>query len=618
MQNYDPILESALEEALGGKSPPDLIGPTLAKAAAQPPAPAKPLSAGPRPHWRAWGTGLAAAAALVVTVTVFGLNRDKPEDVPDMASSKAPERAAPDADFDNGSGGIAPNGPSGGVRWGTNGKERPIDLVGGLKTNTSTQFKLNYDGKSPPPPPNFDLAENPNAPTGMQHKAHGSNPFVDVEDDASSTFALEHDTASYAMMRNYLAGGQLPPEEVIRVEEFINYFDYRYDKPVRDAFEIALDGAPSPYGQDIKNCHLLRVGVQARQIDAAERKPAVLTFVIDISGSMSGDERLGLVKQALALLVEQLREGDHVGIATYGSNGAVHMEHRDASSKAQILDAIRNLESGGSTNAEEGLKMGYQMATQAFTQGATNRVILCSDGVANVGATGPEGILKTIVENRRKGITLSSLGFGMGNMNDHLMEQLGDKGDGHYAYIDTLDEARRMFVDNLTGALEVVGRDVKIQIDFNKQVVKSYRLIGYVNRDVRDEDFRNDAVDGGEIGAGHSATALYEVKLHDNAVGAIANVKLRFKQDEEGEAHEIHKEMMTRDLAASWAYASPGLRLAANVAEFAEILGKSFYAKGATLNPVYEDLKSLAPTWQDEKVDELVELIKKAKELAKE
>ncbi len=611
MQNNDPILESALEEALGGKSPPDLIGPTLAKAAALPPAP-KPLSAGPRPHWRAWGTGLAAAAALVVTVAVFGQLQHETETAPELALNAAADEPGTATPADTRTPPAEQN-----VVTDEAGSPSPdpttvktLDVfVGGLKLQTEAQMGLRYEGT-------------PNMPdsrvSGMQHKAHGSNPFVDVEDDASSTFALEHDTASYALMRNYLNGGNLPPEEAIRVEEFINYFDYRYDKPVHDAFEISLDGAPAPYGQDIKNCHLLRVGVQARQIDAAERKPAVLTFVIDISGSMQGENRLGLVKQALELLVEQLREGDRVGIAVYGSNGAVHMEHRDASSKAQILEAIRNLESGGSTNAEEGLKIGYQMATRAFIEGHTNRVILCSDGVANVGATGPGGILKTIVENRRKGITLSSLGFGMGNMNDHLMEQLGDKGDGHYAYIDTLDEARRMFVDNLTGALEVVGRDVKIQVDFNKQVVKSYRLIGYVNRDVRDEDFRNDAVDGGEIGAGHAATALYEVKLHDHAVGPIANVKLRFKTDEEGEAHEIHKEMMTRDLAASWDYASPSLRLAANVAEFAEVLGKSFYARGATLDPVLEDLKSLAPTWQDEKVDELVKLVKRAKELAKE
>jgi hypothetical protein len=372
MDNNDPILESALEEALGGKSPPDLIGPTLAKAAAQPPAPAKPLSVRPRPHWRAWGTGLAAAAALVVAFTVFGLNHDEPEYMPDMAYSKAPESTAPelDAEFDNGSGGVAPNNPSAGVQWGDPtkgleelnskhlpGKDRFAELGGGIQGKPRVQSEFEYVEESFPQSA---------GDSGMQHKAHGSNPFVDVEDDASSTFALEHDTASYALMRSYLSGGNLPPEEAIRVEEFINYFDYRFDKPVRDAFEIALDGAPSPYGQDLKNCYLLRVGVQARQIDAAERKPAVLTFVIDISGSMQGDTRLGLVQRALALLVEQLREGDRVGIAVYGSRGAVHMEHRDASSKAQILEAIRTLESGGSTNAEEGLKIGYQMATRAF------------------------------------------------------------------------------------------------------------------------------------------------------------------------------------------------------------------------------------------------------------
>ncbi|MBK8208325.1 MAG: von Willebrand factor type A domain-containing protein [Planctomycetes bacterium] len=602
MQDHDPILESALEEALGGKAPPDLIAATLAKAAALPPAAQAPLPAMPRPHWRAWGAGLAAAAALVVGVGVFALN---------PADRAAPETVATNAQEPNCSGSSTFD-PS-------------------IKLDLSKHKLGNHDGDVPEiyfATPQDSIEAKPTRdtgwaaplqeledPSGMIHKGHGSNPFVDTEDDAQSTFGLEHDSGSHTMTRAYLGRGTLPPDEAVRVEEFVNYFDYRYAKPLNAPFEITMDGAPSRYGADLKNCYLMRVGVQARQIDAKDRKPAVLTFVIDISGSMAQDNRLGLVKQALKLLVEQLQEGDRVGIAVYGSNGAVHMEHVDASRRSEITNAIDRLSTQGATNAEEGLKIGYQMATGAYRAGHTNRVILCSDGVANVGATGPDGILKTIVENRRKGITLSAIGFGMGNYNDHLMEQLGDKGDGHYAYVDTIDEAKRIFVDNLTGALEVVGRDVKIQVDFNPKVVKSYRLIGYVNRDIRDEDFRNDAVDGGEIGAGHAATALYEIKLHDNAAGAVAYAKLRYRTDEEGEFAEIQREMFTRDLALQWDQAAIGLRLAGNVAEFAEILGKGFYAKGALLAPVIEELNAIAPEYRDNKVEELLALVKKAEEL---
>ncbi len=595
MKDHDPILESALEEALGGKSPPDLIAATLAKAAALPPAAQAPLPAMPRPHWRAWGAGLAAAAALVITTGAVLIGY-----APTLSSPTVDqEMTAQQRDVATGEA--------------NSGRQAPQD--GWATTRIPTSDPANPP-VPPPVPPSEGEDRGPVA--GNQHKGHGSNPFVDTEDDAQSTFGLEHDSGSYTMTRAYLGRGTLPPDEAVRVEEFVNYFNYRYTRPVHAPFEITMDGAPSRYGADIKNCYLMRVGVQARQIDAKDRKPAVLTFVIDISGSMGQDNRLGLVKQALKLLVEQLQEGDRVGIAVYGSRGAVHMEHVDASRRSEITDAIDKLSTQGATNAEEGLRIGYQMATAAYRTGHTNRVILCSDGVANVGATGPDGILKTIVENRRKGITLSAVGFGMGNYNDHLMEQLGDKGDGHYAYVDTIDEARRIFVDNLTGALEVVGRDVKIQVDFNPQVVKSYRLIGYVNRDIRDEDFRNDAVDGGEIGAGHAATALYEIKLHDNAAGPVAYAKLRYRTDEEGEFTEIQREMFTRDLALQWEEAAIGLRLAGNVAEFAEILGNGFYAKGAELAPVIEELVAVSGEYRDEKVDELLKLVQKANELQKD
>ncbi|MCA8919393.1 MAG: DUF3520 domain-containing protein, partial [Planctomycetes bacterium] len=236
-------------------------------------------------------------------------------------------------------------------------------------------------------------------------------------------------------------------------------------------------------------------------------------------------------------------------------------------------------------------------------------------GGRSVVETQAEAILKAVAENRRKGITLSTIGFGMGNYDDTFMEQLGDKGDGHYAYVDSIEEAKRTFVDNLTGALEVVGRDVKIQIEFNPSVVKSYRLIGYVNRDVKDEDFRNDLVDGGEIGAGHAATALYEVKLVDGATGPVAYATIRFKHDENEEAQEISRELFAKDIAGTWESADKDLRLAGSVAEFAEILGASFYAKKGSLKAVLNDLESMQYDFRNDKVTELIKLVEKANEL---
>jgi Ca-activated chloride channel family protein len=329
---------------------------------------------------------------------------------------------------------------------------------------------------------------------------------------------------------------------------------------------------------------------------------------------MNGDHRLGLVKRALEMLVNVLREGDKVGIAIFGSRGSMFMDYLDAWQKDEILAAIGKLSTEGSTNAEEGLKIGYEMAARAYREGSTNRVILCSDGVANVGKTQAEAILKTVTEQRRKGITLSTVGFGMGNYDDHFMEQLGDKGDGHYAYVDGIDEAKRIFVDNLTGALEVVGRDVKIQVEFNPEVVKSYRLIGYVNRDIKDSDFRNDKVDGGEIAANHAATALYEIKLHEGRTGRVGWATIRYKTDElDAQATELVGEFSTAMIASTWEAADTSLRLAGNVAEFAEILGEGFYAKYAELKPVLEDLENMRS--RDPKVLELIELVKKAMEL---
>lgn len=423
----------------------------------------------------------------------------------------------------------------------------------------------------------------------MFFKHYGVNPFIDTEDDHLSTFAMDVDTASYTVARRYVNEGHLPPEDAIRVEEFVNYFPQGYPGPEEGegAFAIHLEGAPSPFGGE--GYYLVRVGIQGRTVEAEDRKDAVLTFVIDVSGSMDRENRLGLVKRALRLLVDELRPGDQVAIVVYGSNAYTVLEPTPADRKSRILDAIDRLQPNGSTYAEAGLREGYRIANRAFRTGAINRVILCSDGVANVGATGAESILNVIGEYAASDITLSTVGFGLGNYNDVLMEQLADQGNGNYAYVDTLDEARRIFVENLTGTLQVIAQDAKIQVDFNPEAVSRYRLLGYENRDVADEDFRNDAVDAGEVGAGHSVTALYEIKFQKDAERAdarVLTVHVRYQDPDDLRVREVARDYYRDELHARFADATPMFRLTAAVAEYAELLRGSYWAKEGSLDEV--------------------------------
>lgn len=358
-------------------------------------------------------------------------------------------------------------------------------------------------------------------------KNYGVNPFIDTEDDQLSTFAMDVDTAAYTVARKFVSDGYFPDPDSVRVEEFINYFKQGYEPPTDEAFAIHIEGAPSAFGSE--KHWLMRVGLQGKLIEAENRDNASLVFVIDISGSMSRENRLGLVKKALGLLVEELREDDMVGIVVYGSTASVLLEPTEGHDKGAIMEAINSLEPGGSTNAAHGLRLGYQMAEGLIGPGRTTRVMLLSDGVANVGNTGSGSILNDVRRYVDQGVQLSTIGFGMGNYNDILMEQLANDGDGNYAYVDTVSQARRVFVENLTGMLQLIAKDAKVQVEFNTGVVSRYRLIGYENRRVADEDFRVDTVDAGEVGAGHSVTALYELKLHEGASGQMAKVYLRYE-----------------------------------------------------------------------------------------
>ena len=384
----------------------------------------------------------------------------------------------------------------------------------------------------------------------MEFKAYGVNPFIDTEDDHLSTFGLDVDTGAYTVARSYINGGNLPPHDAVRVEEYVNYFDQDYTYPEKGrAFAINVDAAPFPFAET-ERYRMMRIGLQGYDVPAEERKDAVLTFVIDVSGSMDEPNKLELAKASLRKLVESLRPADKVGIVKYGSQADIVILPTPVENKERILAAIDSLQSEGSTNAEAGLKLGYELASVARNPEAINRVILLSDGVANVGETGPDAILKQIEEWASQGILLTTVGFGMGEYNDVLMEQLADHGSGFYAYVDTEQEAEKLFVHDLTGTLQTIAMDAKVQVDFNPDVVARYRLLGFENRAIEDTEFRAETPkEAGEIGAGHNVTALYEIKLHPDAEGRIATVFLRWTDPETKETIENDKVFESGDFA---------------------------------------------------------------------
>ncbi len=471
----------------------------------------------------------------------------------------------------------------------------------------------------------------------MFFRNYGVNPFVAADEDPLSTFAVDVDAASYTVTRRYLQLGELPPADAVRTEEFVNFFPQGYPRFTNDDFRIVTDGAPSPFGRGYQ---LLRIGLKGREIDDRNRKPARLTFVIDVSGSMQREDRLELVKRALRLLVDQLRADDEVGIVVYGTTGRVLLEPLAMGGaparvgrvsrpmpgarsgawggRERLLAAIDALQPEGSTNAAEGLRLGYEMARRALRPDAINRIVLCSDGVANVGVTGPESILAQVRKDADRGIHLTTIGFGMGNYNDVLMEQLADHGDGNHYYVDEIGEARRVFVENLTGTLQTIAKDAKVQVEFDSTRVLRYRLLGFENRDVADRDFRNDKVDAGEIGAGHEVTALYEVKLAPGVTsGTFATVRLRWARPEhEGAGAPVVREIEQRvdvgSLARRFEDASAHFRLDAAVAEFAEILKGSYWAKESRMGGVLPVARSAARDLRSAPADEFVKLVEKA------
>ncbi len=394
-----------------------------------------------------------------------------------------------------------------------------------------------YDDPTYAPPPGGDLPPNeaprqPSPHDGENYEDYGAKPFVAAAEDNLVTFAIDVDTASYTLMRRDVTDGRLPAPAGVRVEEYVNFFDHHLAGPAADdpaPFAVHLEAAPSRFGAGL---HLLRVALQGYPLSDEDRAPANVVFLVDVSGSMQSADKIGLVRHALTRLTQTMRPDDTIGIVVYAGAEGVVLPPTPVAQRGTILNAIEGLSSGGSTHGEAGIRAAYDLAEAAYREGGINRVVLCSDGDFNVGLTG-DALLALIERFRDRGITLSVFGFGSGNYNDRDMEQLADRGNGNYAYVDSPAEVERALVEGVSGTLQVIAKDVKVQVELNTDLIVRHRLIGYENRDIADDDFRDDAVDAGEIGAGHSVTAYIEVELAEGALaeaGDLATVRLRYKE----------------------------------------------------------------------------------------
>jgi Ca-activated chloride channel family protein len=463
------------------------------------------------------------------------------------------------------------------------------------------------------PPPRDYPAATPY--DGVTYEDPGVNPYVDTSRDRESTFALDVDTASYGIAARYIGDGNLPNPASVRVEEFVNAFEQGYLSPEEDAFAIVADGGPTPFLESGEQ--LLRIGIKARDVARRERPDASLTFVIDVSGSMAREDRLELVKGALRVLVDHLRRTDRVAIVVFGSDARVVLESTPADARDEILRAIDVLQPEGSTNVEAGLRLGYGLARENVVEGGINRVVLASDGVANVGLTDGGAILSTIRDDAESGIQLVSVGVGMGNYNDALMEKLADDGDGFYSYVNDLDGARKLFVEDLVGTLDAVALDAKVQVEFSPNTVRAYRLIGFENRAIKDRDFRDD-VPAGAIGAGHEVTALYALRLADERArnDRLGTVSLRWTDPESRREDEIARDVNAFELSRSFEDTDSHFKFDAIVAASAEVFRGSPWIEGfriddviAVADEVSEDLP------QTDEVHGFLELLEDAAEL---
>lgn len=440
-----------------------------------------------------------------------------------------------------------------------------------------------------------------------------NNGVVVCKQQPLSTFSVDVDTGSYANVRRFIiAEGKLPTVDAVRVEEMINYFNYNYTPPKQRnvPFSVHTEVGPNPWN---KNTRLLHIGLKGYEEDARNIPATNLVFLVDVSGSMHARNKLPLLVNSLKLLTKQLREQDRIAIAVYAGASGVVLPPTSGNKSDTIIRALENLRAGGSTNGGAGIKLAYWLAEQSFIKKGINRVIIATDGDFNVGVTSQTKLLEMVKEHSKKGISLTTLGFGGGNYNEKLIEQLADQGNGNYAYIDSYLEAKKVLKEQMTGTLYTIAKDVKIQVEFNPAKVAEYRLIGYENRMLRAEDFRNDKVDAGDIGAGHTVTAIYELTLTDshfrhvpklryatdntvNTSDELAIVKLRYKLPESDSSTRVERIISTEMLKNNINDMSSGYRFSASVAAFGQWLRKQTMI--GNIRP--EDIKRLAQNAKEE------------------
>ncbi|KAA9134175.1 VWA domain-containing protein [Marinihelvus fidelis] len=471
----------------------------------------------------------------------------------------------------------------------------PSPALSGIALKPSSPADRHWPNESPPSAP-------PRSPEpGYHGPAQDRENYADFDDNGVvlarlqpvSTFSIDVDTGAYSNVRRFLNEGRLPPPNAVRTEELVNYFSYDYPAEPRpgEPFSLATELGASPWHE---GRHLLQVGLRANEPGGGDVPASNLVFLVDVSGSMDSPDKLGLLKTALKMLSRQLDADDRVSIVVYAGASGVVLEPTAGNDTGAIERALDQLQAGGGTNGAAGIELAYRLARQAFIDGGINRILLATDGDFNVGMTDFESLKQRVSRERESGVSLTTLGFGRGNYNDHLMEQLADSGDGNHAYIDTLNEARKVLVDEMSSTLQTVARDVKIQVEFNPRVVREYRLVGYENRALAAEDFNNDRVDAGEIGAGHTVTALYELSLVNGGTPAVdplrygqqgmpaplnsefddelAFVKLRYKAPGEDRSVLMSRPVFSRDRVEDPADHSEDFRFAVAVAGFSQLL----------------------------------------------
>ncbi len=483
-----------------------------------------------------------------------------------------------------------------------------------------------------------DIAEELQINFDHQHNTEEYNHIIENEFLSSlekplSTFSIDVDNASYSNTRRYLSNGQMPPKDAVRIEEFVNYFNYDYPQPNGvDPFSINTEISDCPWNADHK---LVHIGLQGYELPREQMPPSNLVFLLDVSGSMGSPNKLPLLKKAFQLLTQQMREDDKISIVVYAGASGLVLPPTSGNDKNKIMEALERLESGGSTAGAAGIQLAYQTAESTFIKNGNNRIILATDGDFNIGTSSTSELVRLIEEKRKSGVFLSILGFGMGNYKDGRMEQLADNGNGNYAYIDNFEEAKKVFVQEMGGTLHTIAKDVKLQIEFNPAHVKEYRLVGYENRKLKNEDFNNDQKDAGDLGSGHTVTAIYEIiptgsektsaskvdalKYQDRSVKRWTKIdpdwmtiKLRYKKPNEDVSKLL--EVTAKDNGISLQATSNNFRFSAAVASFAMILRDSQFKGNATYDNISEMAQGAIGKDEHGYRKEFLDLIQKAKQ----